>query len=320
MKISYDMIDPELRMFGRIVALVIRPSEKSFRQINKTARLRNGAPIAGLKNDEQWIQSRRENETVRVRVYKPMQTQEPLPGVLYLHGGGYVMNTPEAEHATIKALIESSSCVVVAPDYCLSQQAPYPAALNDSYDTLLWMKEHHQELGIRPDQLIVIGGSAGGGLTAAVCLLARDEGKVRIAFQMPLYPMIDDRMTTASMIDNNAPCWNEQHNRLAWSLYLKGLDGDVPIYAAPARAEDLTGLPPAFTFVGSLDPFLDETVAYMEKLKIAGVPVEYRVFEGCFHGFEVVNPFAAISFEAKTFLLEKFAYGVEHYFAEQEKG
>ncbi len=317
MKISYDMIDPELRMFGRIVEMVLRPSEKSFRQINKTTRLRNGAPIAGLQNDEQWIHSRGEKASIRVRIYKPKEAQEPLPGVLYLHGGGYVMNTPEAEHATIKALIEASSCVVVAPDYRLSLEAPYPAALHDSYDTLLWMKEHHQELGIRTDQLIVIGGSAGGGLTAAISLLARDEGKVKIAFQMPLYPMIDDRMTTASMIDNNAPCWNAQHNRLAWSLYLNGLDGDIPIYAAPARAENLSGLPPAFTFVGSLDPFLDETVAYMEKLKITGVPVEYRVFEGCFHGFEVVNPFAAISIEAKTFLLEKFAYGIEHYFAEQ---
>ena len=164
------------------------------------------------------------------------------------------------------------------------------------------MKDHAHALGIRSDQLIVGGVSAGGGLTAAISLRARDTGDVKIALQVPLYPMIDDRQETESARENNAPVWNSETNRWAWRLYLGELSGgDVPAWAAPARATDLRGLPPTVTFVGDLEPFRDETVRYAERLKEAGVPVRFRVFERCFHAFDIVHPNAAVSLQARRF-------------------
>src|SRR5690606_30824760 len=131
-----------------------------------------------------------------------------VPGVLWIHGGGYAQGVPEMSHDMYRQLIGTRDCVIVAPDYRLSIDAPYPAALEDCYEVLLWMKDHAQELGIRSDQLMVGGESAGGGLTAALAMYARDRGEVNLAFQMPLYPMIDDRMVTESAGDNNAYVWN----------------------------------------------------------------------------------------------------------------
>ncbi len=153
-----------------------------------------------------------------------------------------------------------TGAVVVSPYYTLSVDKPYPAALDDCYVSLLWLKDNGERYGVRSDQIFIGGDSAGGGLTAALSLYARDKGEVNIAFQMPLYPMLDDR-TTVSSSDNMAPVWNEKSNENGWELYLGGLYGmaDVPAYAAPARATDYSGLPPTCSFVGSVEPFLDET-------------------------------------------------------------
>jgi acetyl esterase/lipase len=241
------------------------------------------------------------------------------PGVLWLHGGGYALGSPEQAKIIAKRLIEVSNCVVVAPDYRLSVEAPYPAALEDSYETLLWMKNNAKLLGIRDNQLMVGGDSAGGGLTAALTLYARDKGEVSIAFQMPLYPMLDDRMTSESAKDNNAPVWNSTSNFNGWKLYLGELFGTskVPYYAAPARAEDYKDLPPTATFVGELEPFRDETIQYVENLRKAGVPVEFEIYKGCYHAFEQMCPKAEVSKKAITFFISSFKYAVEHYFAEQ---
>jgi len=180
------------------------------------------------------------------------------------------------------------------------------------------MKNHAEELGIRSDQLMVGGDSAGGGLTAALSLYARDKGEVKIAFQMPLYPMLDDRMTSDSAVENNAPVWNSKSNYNAWKLYLGERFGmpDVPVYAAPARAEDYRNLPPTATFVGALEPFRDETIEYVDHLRKAGVPVDFEVFEGCYHAFEQMCPKAEVSRKAMTFLLNAYEYAVMHHFTE----
>jgi acetyl esterase/lipase len=228
------------------------------------------------------------------------------------------MAVPELFAETYKRLIQASNCVFVAPDYRLSIDEPYPAALEDSYEALLWMKDHAEELGIRDDQLMVGGESAGGGLTAALSLYTRDRGEVKIAFQMPLYPMIDDRMITESAGENNAPLWSSDSNRWAWKLYLGGLFGkNVPAYAAAARATDYQNLPPTLTFVGDLEPFRDETLQYVRKLREAGVPVDFEIYKGCYHGFDIINPKAEVSKRATTFFIKAFKYAVEHYFAEQ---
>ena len=320
MRVKLSDIDPELRVAGFMGRLLMRPSAGYFRLLHRLTRRGGGGDVEGLDCSERQVPSIDDGPPVRVRVYAPPDRPEGalLPGVLFLHGGGYAFGSPEMSGDTYRSLTRTRPCVIVAPDYRKSFDAPYPAAVNDCYAALLWLKSHASELGVRDDQLIVIGQSAGGGLTAAVSLMARDRGDVRIAFQMPLYPMIDDRMTTESSRDNNAPVWSSRHNEIGWRLYLGELSGDaVPKYAAPARETDYTGLPPTATFVGGLDPFRDETVNYVEALRAAGVPVAFDLYEGCFHGFDALPGDARVQKEAAAFLHEQFAHAVDDRFAEQ---
>ncbi len=178
------------------------------------------------------------------------------------------------------------------------------------------MKNHVRELGIRRDQIMVGGESAGGGLCAAVCLMARDRASVNIAFQMPLYPMLDDRDTESSR-NNHGQVWNTRKNHLAWKLYLRGTPkGRVPAYAAPARARDVSGLPPAYTFVGDGEPFYVETLRYIEALKSAGIPADVDVYHTDIHAFDMMCPELEISKAAGEKFNRVFAYAQEHYFAD----
>ncbi len=311
------MIDKELRTTGRIMKIITNNfTESGLRFLNK---LQNKRRIKikdeSIQFTEEWI-PRKDGSKLRICVFKPLKSKGDVPGFLWLHGGGYALGAPEQAEMMAKRLIEASNCVVVAPDYRLSVEAPYPAALEDSYEALLWMKSHAKELGIRDNQLMVGGDSAGGGLTAALTLYARDKGEVAIAFQMPLYPMLDDRMTSESAKDNNAPVWNSKSNFSCWKLYLGELFStiNVPYYAAPARAEDYSNLPPTATFVGELEPFRDETIQYVENLRKAGVSVDFKIYRGCYHAFEQMCPKAEVSKKAISFILNSFKYAVEHYF------
>lgn len=278
-----------------------------------------GIGVRGLETSEEWV-PREDGTAIRVRLYKPKGLKGNVPGVLWLHGGGYSQGVPELYSGRFARLIEARACIIIAPDYRLSVEAPYPAALEDAYDTLVWMKHQAKTLGIKDNQLMVGGESAGGGLTAALTLYARDKGEVNLAFQMPLYPMLDDRNNTESAIDNDAPIWNTEVNKWAWELYLGNLtNSDVPIYAAPARATDLRHLPPTATFVGDIEPFRDETIQYINHLKEAGVPARFKLIKGGYHGFDVIHPKADISQEALSFFTESFKYAVDHYTAEQNK-
>jgi acetyl esterase/lipase len=316
------MIDPELRAFGTAVkALNFTFSEPGMRFMNG---LMTKHRLIKIKSKTLQVTQdrilRRDGTGMRVLIFRPLVLKDSVPGVLWLHGGGYAIGAPEAATWKAEWLTEARDCVVVAPAYRLSVQAGYPAALEDSYDALLWMKANAQRLGIRDSQLMIGGDSAGGGLTAALTLYARDRGEVAVSFQMPLYPMLDDRMATVSAEDNNAPVWNSKSNYCGWKLYLGALFGtpDVPCYAAAARATDYSGLPPTATFVGSLEPFRDETAAYVESLRRAGVPVDFEIFDGCYHAFESLCPKAAVSKKAVAFIKNAFSYAVDRYFAGQE--
>ena len=183
------------------------------------------------------------------------------------------------------ALVKKYGAVVVCVSYRLSIEAPYPAALEDCHAALCWMKEHAGELGINDSQIMVGGESAGGGLTAALCMYARDKKSVNIAYQMPLYPMLDDRDTESSR-DNHTPIWNTKRNHAAWKLYLKD-QSSIPPYAAPARQTDYSNLPPAYTFVGDIEPFHCETLTYIENLKAAGVEASVDVYPNWFHAYDL---------------------------------
>lgn len=319
MKVTREMIHPQLRMTGSLMKLIFPCfTEKTFRRTTKMmAGMKGHCPKDMLYNQE-YIKTE-DNPSLRFCIYRPKKSPaEPKPGILWIHGGGYGLGIPEQDAGFIREFVKYG-CTVIAPDYRVSIIAPYPAALLDCYNVLLWMKEHSAEYNIRPDQLMVGGESAGGGLTAAVCIYARDQGQAAVAFQMPLYPMLDDRMITPSSRDNDAPVWNTRSNENGWKLYLDALyqTEQVPSYAAPGRLTDFSGLPPAFTYVGTIEPFHDETVRYFDQLKEAGVWSVCREYKGCFHAFDLMAPKSEPAKDARKQLNKAFKYAMEHFHATQ---
>lgn len=240
-------------------------------------------------------------------------------GVLWLHGGGYAVGMKEMVHMSrAMGLVKHFGAVVLAPGYRLSLQSPYPAAMDDCYAALLYLKEHAAALGVRSDQIMVGGESAGGGLCAAVCIRARDTGEVNVAFQMPLYPMLDDRDTETSR-ENHGRVWNTRRNHLAWRLYLRGTDrAQLSPYAAPARLTDFSGLPPAYSFVADEEPFYAETVRYFDRLRAAGVPAKLDIYHTNMHAFDMMRPRDAQSVAAAEAFERQFADARARYFAPQE--
>ena len=222
-------------------------------------------------------------------ILRPAGQKGPVPGILWIHGGGYMTGMAAMVYGSCgRMLARKYGAVVVSPGYRLAWKKPYPAALEDCYTALEYMADHAEELGIRRDQLIVGGESAGGGLAAAVCLYARDKGRIPVAFQIPLYPMLDC-FDTPSSRDNHGRNWNTRRNHWGWKHYLGDLYGSplVPKYASPSRETDYTGLPPAYTYVLDGEPFLAETRTYIRNLQEAGVDAAVDVYHGDFHGFDV---------------------------------
>lgn len=315
-------IHKELRLTGSILRKVMPVF--TTQQLKKFSvqceRFLKGRWIGRNSKAQSCEIERPDSSKLRILICRSKHGTKPdATGLLWIHGGGYAIGAPEQDFFFIDPIVKEGTCIAVMPAYLLATKAPYPAALEDCYLALRWMKEHAKELGINPNQLFVGGDSAGGGLTAAVSLYARDKGEVNIAFQMPLYPMLDDRMLTSSSQDNDAPVWNTASNTAAWELYLQGIDRDsVPIYAAPARADDFRGMPPACTYVGTIEPFYDETVAFVERLRACGVEVQFKTYEGCFHAFDMMGAGTKVGKDAKAFLMDSFRYAQSHYYAENQ--
>lgn len=260
---------------------------------------------------------------IRIVIISPIKNAKPkekTPGILWIHGGGYATGVPEMAFLTRAInLVKKYGAVVVAPAYRLSIEAPYPAALEDCYSALKYLKEHTDELKVNSSQIMVGGESAGGGLTASLCMYARDKKEVNIAFQMPLYPMLDN-LDTESSRDNNAPVWNTKKNHQAWKMYLGELYGkEVPPYAAAARQTDYSNLPPAYTFVGDIEPFYCETLTFIENLKKAGVEAKVDVYEDCFHAFDMYLPLSEKTKKAIAEFEKNYLYAAENYFAKQNE-
>jgi len=228
---------------------------------------------------------------VRIAIYRPSERTETLPVVLQIHGGGFVAGGIDALEARHRELAATLQCCVVAVDYRLAPETRFPGAIEDCYAALGWLVRHSRGLGVSPDAIALMGESAGGGLAAALALLARDRGEYRPAFQHLIYPMLDDRTATNAPPSPHAGefLWTAEDNRFGWtSLLGSAVGGDaVSPYAAPARATDLSGLPPAFLMTGALDLFADEGIDYARRLTRAGVPTELHVYPGAFHGFDL---------------------------------
>ena len=227
---------------------------------------------------------------VMVRLYRPDGLTAGGPAFYWIHGGGMVLGKVADSDAKCAKIASKLGVLVASVDYRLAPEHPYPAPLEDCYAGLAWLSASADELEIDRARIAIGGASAGGGLAAGLALLARDRAEIDICFQLLIYPMIDDRNETISSRTITDPkVWNRAANLGGWAAYLSGLDeGDeVPIYAAPARAADLSGLPPAYINVGDLDAFRDEDIAYATTLMAAGVACELHVYPGAFHGSDM---------------------------------
>lgn len=246
---------------------------------------------------------------VTVRVHRPKGATGDLPCIYWMHGGGYVFGTYEMEDLRFDKWCPALNCVGVAVEYRLAPETPYPGPLEDCYAGLQWVYEHAGELGIDTTRLGIGGASAGGGLAAGLALLTRDRAEVPLAFQLLVYPMIDDRRVTASS-RWEVPIWPPLSNERGWAAYLGPLSGgDVPGYAAAARATDVAGLPPALVVVGALDGFLDEDIEYAMRLTHAGVATELHLYPGAPHGFDGITPGTKLARRARK-AMEEWLAGV----------
>jgi len=233
---------------------------------------------------------------VPLRLYRPVG---PPTGslVVYLHGGGMILGSLDTYDAIIKANVAAAGVPFLAPEYRLAPEHPYPTPVEDCYAALLWAAENADDIGVDGDRIAVAGDSAGGGLAAGVALLARDRQGPALARQILIYPMLDDRTTSPDPALGDVLTWSFEDNVTGWSAYLGPLAGgeEVPAYAAPARVEDLSGLPRTYLDVGGLDIFRDEDLAYAQRLWKAGVETEIHVHPGVPHAFEVLAGQADVS-------------------------
>jgi acetyl esterase/lipase len=282
-----DLLDPEIAPLVGLIPFVTMDAETlpSVR-----------AGLAGLDFDVSDAVERSDHvvpadSPIPLRVHRPAGAEGPLPCVYSMHGGGFVIGSHAMDDPLFDRWCPQLGVVGVSVDYRLAPETPYPGPLEDCYAGLRWVIEHAEELGVDPAAVGVHGLSAGGGLAAALALLARDRGELPVAFQVLVSPMLDDRQATPSSRLDGLPVWSRESNAFGWRSYLGDLYGrdDVPHYAAPARADDLSGLPPALVSVGALDGFRDENADYALRLNQAGVPAELHVYPGAPHGFQIAQ-------------------------------
>jgi acetyl esterase/lipase len=242
-----------------------------------------GEPSAGVTRTDHVVDER---TGVVVRVHRPTLGSGGRPCVYSMHGGGYVLGNRSMDDERLDRWCSRFGCVGVSVEYRLAPEHPFPAAHEDCLAGLTWVFAHAGELGVDSGRVGLAGVSAGGGLAAALALAARDRG-LQVSFMLLEAPMLDDRQITPSSQYDDLAIWNRESNSFGWRAYLAALDADVPYEAAPARADDLRGLPPTFICVGGADGFRDEDIEYALRLGQAGVPTELHVYPGVPHGFEL---------------------------------
>jgi acetyl esterase/lipase len=280
---TLSMFHPDLNLARFLPRTVIGPC--TFRLVRLGTRLQRG---------EREVKVVEVAAGVRARVHRPPGGRgSSAAGVLYIRGGGYVIGTAELGDPFCARLAQHLGVVVAAVDYRLAPEHPYPTPLEDAHAALRWLAEQPE---VDAERIALVGDSAGGGLAAALALLVRDRGEIRPVLQALSYPMLDDRTTDGGVDPRVLRMWNQRSNRFGWNAYLGDLaGGEVPATAAPARAEDLAGLPATWIGVGTNDLFHAENVAWARRLEAVGVPCELFVVEGAYHGFDGVEPRAEVS-------------------------
>jgi len=236
---------------------------------------------------------------VRIRLYRPTGVDTPAPALLWIHGGGYVIGSAVQDDALCRRFVSALGVTVASVEYRLAPQHPYPAGLEDCYAALGRLAGLP---AVDPARVAIGGASAGGGLAAALALLARDRAEIPLIAQLLVYPMLDDRTVGPHLDHPGHRLWTQDSNALGWSAYLGDADPDV---AVPARHADLSGLPAAWIGVGTVDLFHDEDLAYADRLRAAGVPCDVEVVQGAFHGFDGVLPKSGV---AQSFFASQCAF------------
>ena len=290
---SKHLVDPELLpLFQQMPAFQFSPeSLPVVRSAMQAARASITLPDS-VSVTERLIPGPAGAPMMRALITQPKAAGRGRPGILHIHGGGYILGTSDMTLATDAAYAAQLGAVAVSIDYRLAPETPHPGPVEDCYAGLAWLHENADELGVDPARIAVTGESAGGGLAAATVLLARDRAKFGVGFQHLIFPMLDDRTVTQT---DPSPLlgefvWTRESNRFGWAALLghaPGIDGVSP-YAAPARADELRGLPPTFIACGALDLFLEENLEYSRRLIRAGVPTEMHIYPGAPHGFMMV--------------------------------
>ena len=236
------------------------------------------------------VKSSRGEHSIRMLIFAPDASEGPLPCLYHMHGGGFIAGTVDSCDPLLRPIAAQLDAVCISVDYRLAPETSFPGNIEDCYDGLAYVFEHADELGIDRGAIGVMGESAGGGLAAALAVLARDRGTYPIAFQNLICPMIDDRTGSTRQGSPVAGefVWTAQNNAFGWRALLgkePGGDGVSP-HAAAARAEDLSGLPPCYLATAALDLFVDENIAYAGRLMAAGVPTELHAYPMAMHGFD----------------------------------
>lgn len=291
--------DPELEKI-----LPLLPSLLGLDNLENILKIRESSDLFGaaearddVTQEDRTVPGRAGDPDVPIRIYRPRANAEGLRAGLYeIHGGGFVMGSLDMMDPWCQRVAAEVGAVVVSVGYQLAPEHPFPAAIEDCHAGLVWMAENAAELGVDPARIAIAGQSAGGGLAAGTALLARDRGAPALCFQLLEIPELDDRLDTPSMrAFTDTPLWNRPNATWSWRHYL-GPDhqGETSAYAAPARAKDLAGLPPAYISTMEFDPLRDEGILYGMRLMEAGVSVELHSFPGTFHGSAMV-PGAEVS-------------------------
>lgn len=256
------------------------------------ARMRENAKIPRSTDDriievKKTISGSNSESSIPIRIYTPKERDGLLPGLVFFHGGGFVMGDLESTHPRCLRLASDGDAIVVSVDYRLAPEHPFPAGIEDCYTALKWTADHALAIGVNPKQLAVGGVSAGGCLAAGVTLMARDREDPLIGFQLLIYPVLDDRLQTLSMRNGaEYPIWNSQNCKDMWYHYLGTQQKVISPYAAPARAKSLSRLPPAYIAIAEYDPLRDEALQYAMRLLQSGIPVELHQYAGTVHGFD----------------------------------
>jgi acetyl esterase/lipase len=303
--VSRDLIEslaPELRepvreMMSGFVALddipAARVAMKELMKANEATPLLDRVEV-----EERTVPGPEGAPGVTLRVIRPKDREQPLPALLWIHGGGYVLGSIDDDQPLCARIAVEANCVTVAVEYRLAPEDPFPAAMEDCYAALRWMAASAAALGIDRCRIAIGGASAGGGLAAGLALLARDRAEIDIVLQLLVYPMLNDcNVAPADDILPDTLLWTRGNNLIAWRSYLgrePGVEG-ISCYASASRAVELNGLPPAYVTVGDLDLFAEEDIAYARDLIRAGVPTELHVYRGGCHAFDGILPEADIS-------------------------